>query len=72
MIYPRYKIYNTKVFKSLFTKQINNQLLENNFTKLTNLNNIITLNFARTEFYAMALFHQRRKKFYYLLTMLIL
>ena len=51
MIYPRYKIYNTKVFKSLFTKQINNQLLENNFTKLTNLNNIITLNFARTEFF---------------------
>ena len=69
MIYPRYKIYNTKVFKSLFTKQINNQLLENNFTKLTNLNNIITLNFARTGiFYAIKkLFHQRRKKFYYLL-----
>ncbi len=63
MIYPRYKIYNTKVFKSLFTKQINNQLLENNFTKLTNLKNIITLNFARTGiFYAIKKIISQEKK----------
>ena len=53
MIYPRYKIYNNKIFKGFFGKKIENQLLENNFTKLTNIKNITTLNFARTGiFYA--------------------
>lgn len=48
MIYPRYKIYNKKVFKNFFDKKISEENLERKFSAYTTLKNIIPLNFART------------------------
>ena len=53
MIYPRYNIYNKKILKNFFTKKIPIIKFENKFKEITNLKNVIALNFARTGlFYA--------------------